>query len=135
MIFSREDIAFQIANLINSQNRLERRYTADMVLEKFDNYIYDTLPDYGVIGCVCARRVQWYQAEIRHLSVHPYMQRMGVGLRMLKAAEKKCRNLDVRIAQSTVKTCNMACRSLMKRRKFSEINQFNDIIIYQKVFI
>jgi N-acetylglutamate synthase-like GNAT family acetyltransferase len=133
MVWSHKDISSQIANLLNHQNRLTTRYTQDMILRKLDKYLYETQEDFGVIGCVCVKKVQWYQAEICHLSVHPYMQNHGIGLRMMTKAEDRCRDLGVRIAQATVRCDNKPCLRINEKRGFKIVNQFGDIIIYQKV--
>lgn len=133
MTWSKKDVASQIANLLNHQNKLSRRYTQDMILRKLDNYIYETQEDFGVIGCVCVKKVQWYQGEILHLSVHPYMHQQGIGSRLMLKAESRCRDLGLHIAQATIREDNIPCRKISENLGFEWTNRFGDVLIYQKV--
>jgi len=69
--------ADEIAQLLNDRNRLVRRYTGQQVLGDADNYEYENR-DGHVVACVERKRVQWYQWEIRHLSVRKESEGRGV---------------------------------------------------------
>jgi hypothetical protein len=60
--------AKQIAALLNDRNQLARTYTAADVLAEKEHYVYE-LREGEVVACVEHRQVQWYQLEVRHLSV------------------------------------------------------------------
>jgi hypothetical protein len=69
-----EDVARQVAELINSQNQLSVPYTAATILEH-DRYIVRLNDDGKLTGVVEVKRVQWYQCEIDHVSVDPCAKR------------------------------------------------------------
>src|SRR5438132_582872 len=73
------DTAHTIAELINDRNKLTRKYTAEKVLEAAGNYICRFASDGRLVGVVEAKRVQWYQCEIDHLSVRADAEGKGVG--------------------------------------------------------
>jgi ribosomal protein S18 acetylase RimI-like enzyme len=130
--------AAAIANLINTQNQLTKRYTADTVLAEEENYIV-RMRDDEVIGAVEVKRVQWYQCEIAHLSVDPRAQGAGVGTSLLEEAENRARQLGGRIAQCTIRVGNAASEAVFKKRGFAPTVTFrnertmNDVRVYQKV--
>ncbi len=64
-------IAEQIAELLNAQNRLTVPYTAARILEHQNRYIVRLDDNSDVLGTIEVKKVQWYQCEIDHLSVHP----------------------------------------------------------------
>jgi hypothetical protein len=60
--------AEQIAALLNERNQLARNYAAADVLAKKGDYIYESREG-QVVACIERKVVQWYQLEVRHLSV------------------------------------------------------------------
>jgi ribosomal protein S18 acetylase RimI-like enzyme len=98
--------AQQIADLLNTQNQLTVKYTADKVLASQADILFHA-GDGGKVTCaVEVSRVQWYQAEIKHLTVHPDCKRQGLGRQLLAEAEDKAVKLDALIAQRTVRDNN-----------------------------
>src|SRR5260221_13751957 len=99
------EIAREIANLLNSQNKLVKRYTPQMVLKQANDYLREVQGE-RVLGAVRVLLVQWYQAEISHLSVQPDRGRSGIGTNLLRRAEARAVEMHARIAQCTISSTN-----------------------------
>ena len=112
------NIAQQISDLIKNQNQLTVPYTAKKVLAMAENYLYTLGTDSNVLGVVELRKVQWYQWEIDHLSVHPVAQRKGIGLSLLAQAEDRAVTLGARIVQCTIRVGNRASEGHFRKRGF-----------------
>lgn len=132
-------VAAQIADLLNEQNQLTVRYTPEMILEHEDRYLIRSGEKSQVMGVVEAKRVQWYQLEIDHLSVDPVFTRRGVGSELVEDAEDRARQLGARIAQCTIRAGNAASEALFKKRGYWPTVTFwnegteNKVTVYQKV--
>lgn len=98
--------AEQIADLLNTQNQLTENYTAEKVIEHQNDIIYHIGDDGKVICAVEVSRVQWYQAEIKHLTVDPDVKRNGLGRKLLVEAEEKVLELGALVVQCTVRDNN-----------------------------
>jgi len=133
-----KEIATQIAHLLNIQNKLMVPYDAAKVLKHADRYIVK-LDDQKVLGCVEVKKVQWYQCEIDHLSVHPEAKRGGLGTALLAEAETKAKQSGVRIMQCTIRVGNEESEGLFKKSGYKATitftNQENEhqVAVYQKV--
>jgi hypothetical protein len=68
----------QIADLLNSRNRLTTLHTADTVMKAAAEYLFESEGDI-IVACVQIKKVQWYQCEILHLSVRADRERRGWG--------------------------------------------------------
>lgn len=135
------DTARAIAELINGRNKLTKKYTAEMVLEGADNYICRFARDGRLVGVVEAKRVQWYQCEIDHLSVLADAEGQGLGSSLLKSAEARAIELQTRVAQCTIRVGNEPSEGLFRKFgylptvSFFNIRSGNDVTVYQKALI
>jgi len=135
-----DDLAQQIASLLNRQNLLDHQYTAAKILENAPRYIYRLGDDGTLIGVVEVKKVQWYQCEIDHLSVDLEKMRAGSGLgtSLVLEAEAKARNLHARIVQCTIRTDNVPSTKLFQKLGYlssvSFMNQHthNSVAVYQR---
>jgi ribosomal protein S18 acetylase RimI-like enzyme len=108
-----------------------------------DDYIYETDPDDEdrVIGAVMAKKVQWYQCEILHLSVHDDYKRKGVGTRLLEAGEERARELRARVAQCTIRKGNRASEGFFRNHGYKQCVSFvnrrtgNSVGVWQKSLV
>lgn len=105
------DQATQVARLLNTRNRLPREYTADDILAHAERYILEISGE-KVLGCVEVRKVQWYQREVRHLSVDEGHLRKGIGTRLVRRAEDLAIASGGRIAQCTIQVGNVPSEQL-----------------------
>lgn len=135
------DTAKEIAELINDRNKLTQQYTAEKVLEAAGNYICRFRSDGRLIGVVEAKRVQWYQCEIDHLSVRADAEGKGVGSWLLKSAEDRAVELRTRVAQCTIRVGNERSEGLFRKFgyvptvSFFNVRSGNDVTVYQKVLV
>jgi N-acetylglutamate synthase-like GNAT family acetyltransferase len=134
-------VAEQIAHLLNTQNKLTVSYTAAKILEHPDRYIVRLDTNSQVVGAVEVKKLQWYQCEIDHLSVHPDLQGKGIGRGLVQEAEEKARQLGARIAQCTIRIGNMESEGFFKKHGYvatvTFLNQQNGnrVTVYQKVLV
>ena len=82
-----EKHAQQIADLLNDRNKLVGNYDANRVLRSAENYEYILDKNGNIIAAVEIKRVQWYQWEIRHLSVSKSYEDRGYGTKLVKKSE------------------------------------------------
>jgi ribosomal protein S18 acetylase RimI-like enzyme len=130
-----------IAELLNTRNQLTIQYTRKRVLEASDDYI-PRLSDSGeVVACVQIKKVQWYQAEVLHLTVAEACQRKGHAKALLCEAEQVARNKRVRILQCTIRADNIASRKLFEGFGFVNVSTFfneesgNVVGVFQKALV
>jgi GNAT superfamily N-acetyltransferase len=132
--------AEQIAALINARNALTKQYTTDIVLQTADNFLY-RLADDEVSACVEVKRVQWYQAEINHLSVSEAHLRKGLGRSLVREAIAKAKGLNCRVAQCTIRIGNEESEGLFLSESFRRTSAFhnarsgNDVTVFQLVLV
>lgn len=137
LIMTKQD-AEQIAKLLNQRNQLSKEYTHDEIIKDKENYVFEKI-DGLVVACAECKKVQWYQHEIRHISVHEKYEGKGYGKKILKDAEKLARCRNARVIQCTIRSNNESSIRLFTRNGYTEINKFynfrteNWINIYQKV--
>lgn len=119
--------AEQIAMLLNAQNQLTVRYTADSVLEHQDNYLV-RLGDLGqVVACAELKQVQWYQFELLHVTVAQKNQRQGHARALVAEAEGRAIHRGARILQSTIREGNLASEALFKSSGFESVSRFYNV--------
>lgn len=134
-----EDIARQVAALLNLQNRRVVDLTPADILVDADRYIVRADDGGQVIGVVDARPVQWYQCEIEHLSVAPGAKRQGVATALMSAAEDRARQCGASVAQCTIRVGNRESEGLARKCGYvptvTFINPINGHVlsVYQKV--
>lgn len=130
-----------IAELLNRRNQLTVKYTRKRVLEESDDYIRRLSNSGDVVACVQIKKVQWYQAEVLHLTVAETCQREGHAKALLCEAEKIARNKGARILQCTIRADNVASRKLFEGFGFQHVSTFlnessgNNIDVFQKVLV
>lgn len=133
-----KEVAEQISELINSQNELISQYTAQKVLDQAADHLWESDGGRRVIGVVRVQRIQWYQAEISHLSVQPDLGRSGVGSKLLKRAEERAVELGARITQCTIRTTNEPSIKFFTKHGYSSAASFyypytgNTVMVFQR---
>lgn len=131
--------AAQIAKLLNEQNQLTVKYTAEKVLEHSDNYLVRLSSTGHVLACAELKKVQWYQFELLHVTVAQEHHRQGHARALVAEAEKKALQFGARILQSTIRARNTASEELFKSSGFNSVCRFynpaskNIISVWQRV--
>ncbi|RWK68259.1 MAG: GNAT family N-acetyltransferase [Mesorhizobium sp.] len=134
-----EKHAKQIAELLNKQNKLVVHYDAQKVLQSAENYLYELAESGDVAACLELKRVQWYQFEVDHLTVHSDFLRRGYGQMLLDQAEQKAMAENGRLLQCTIRHDNAASEGLFTKCAFNRVAQFyyplsgNNVGVWQKV--
>jgi ribosomal protein S18 acetylase RimI-like enzyme len=128
-----------IAALLNGRNQLTVQYTRARVQNEAENYIYRLSEAGDLIACVEVKKVQWYQAEVLHLTVAAAHERKGHAKALLCEAERAARANGARVLQCTIRTDNQASRNLFEGFGFSHVSTFlnqgsgNNVGVFQKV--
>ena len=132
--------AAQIAELLNSRNRLTRRYDWSDILDAQADYIYHVDPGIDkVLAAMQLRVVQRYQSEVLHLSVAPSRRRQGLGTRLLEQVEQRARERRVRALQCTTREDNGSGKAIFGKMRFVQVSSFhngvsgNNVTVWQKV--
>jgi RimJ/RimL family protein N-acetyltransferase len=134
----KSEYAKQIADLLNSRNQLVREYDANMVMNAEDEFIYE-LKDDVVVACIEAKKVQWYQWEICHLTVASANENQGFGSLMIRKAEERAKNGGARIIQCTIRVGNAESERAFERNGYRRVSEFfypnsgNNVGVWQKV--
>ncbi len=128
-----------IAALLNERNQLTVQYTRACVQNEAENYIYRLSEAGDLIACVEVKKIQWYQAEVLHLTVAAAHERKGHAKALLCEAERAARANGARVLQCTIRTDNQASRKLFEGFGFSHVSTFlnqgsgNNVGVFQKV--
>ncbi len=131
--------AEQIASLLNRQNQLTKKYEKAEVLKAAERFLMQLDNNGEVIAAVEVELIQWYQAEIKHLSVENEKQGKGLGRQMLHEAEEKAISLGARIAQCTIRDNNKSSIGLflssgyLHNVTFVNAESGNRVMVLQKV--
>jgi ribosomal protein S18 acetylase RimI-like enzyme len=134
-----DEHADQIAALLNERNQLTVKYTRKRVLEHAENYLCRFSEANEVVACVEAKRVQWYQTEVLHLTVAASQTRKGHAKALLCEAGRVARANGARLLQCTIREGNTESRTLFEGFGFSHISTFNNpsngnnVAVFQKV--
>src|SRR5438105_4365827 len=127
-----------IATLLNERNQLVHRYTGQEVLDNADTYEYD-VRDGRVAACVECKRVQWYQWEVRHLSVRKEFEGKGVAFAVYARAESTALKGGARLLQCTIRAGNEDSEGFFRRQGFRNVGAFyydetgNNVGVWQKI--
>lgn len=127
-----------IAQLLNTRNQLTRHYTRVRILNEAADYLFRLSETGEVIACVQVKKVQWYQAEVLHLTVAEACERKGHAKKLLCEADHLARTKGARILQCTIRADNAASRKLFEGFGFvntsSFLNQYsgNNVSVFQK---
>jgi ribosomal protein S18 acetylase RimI-like enzyme len=130
--------AQEIASLLNARNQLAQNYTAEDVLDEKDDYEYE-IRDGKVVVCIERRLVQWYQMEVRHLSVDGAWERKGLGSLVYGRAEEFGRSKRALLVQCTIREGNEASEGFFGAHGFAKVSTFfyaptgNNVGVWQKV--
>lgn len=130
--------AEQIATLINRRNRLTTNYERPDILREAHRYEYESR-DGKVVACVERKQVQWYQWEVRHLSVDESWERQGLASLVYQRLEDAACSAGVRLLQCTIREGNRDSVVFFDKRGFSKVARFlnrrtgNTVGVWQKV--
>jgi N-acetylglutamate synthase-like GNAT family acetyltransferase len=108
---SHQEVARQIAELLNSHNNLAKQRIAADILRGKTNYVVET---HGklVIGAAGIQKVSHELSELKHIVVEPSWRGKGVGAFLTARALQICETPSV---YATVRTTNEAsARTLLK---------------------
>jgi N-acetylglutamate synthase-like GNAT family acetyltransferase len=118
---SHQDIAKQIAELINSYNSLAMVRTSQGILNGKTKYVVETHGKY-VIGLAGIEKVSYQLSELKHMVVHPDWRSKGLGSFVAKRALQIC---DTPSVYATVRTANEASIRTLEKLEFLKTHEFS----------
>lgn len=130
--------ANQIADMLNNRNELAVHYDGSMVLAHENTYEYETNAGL-VVACVQLCPVQWYQTEVRHLSVLKNLEGTGVASALYQRVETVAQRDGARLLQCTIRVGNEKSESFFRKKGFTRTAVFanadtgHDVGVWQKV--
>lgn len=133
----KELVAEQIAALINARNELTTKYNAKKILDRQDDFVY-ILDNEMLLACAESKSVQWYQSEIRHVSVAEKAIGKGYGSKILLLAEELAIKQGARLLQCTIRANNAESIRLFESKGYHKTSSFlnkhsgNWVHVYQK---
>lgn len=86
---SKEEMAMQIAALINSHNKLYRKHSTWSVLHDNANYFVEVINS-KVVGCAGTVKRYPTLSEVKHVCVAPEYRRKGIAKRLVELAIVNC---------------------------------------------
>lgn len=117
------NLAQQISSLLNERNNLTKKYTPDNILESEDNYQYIFEND-KIIAVAEIVKVQWYQWEIKHVSVNKEFEGKGFGNKIIEIAEFFAFEQNARIIQCTIRSNNWSSIKLFEKNGYNKTLTF-----------
>lgn len=86
---SQQEIAKQVATLLNTYNRLYRSHTPYSIMQSAADYFVEIVED-KVVGCTALLREFPTMSKSYHTSVLPEYRRKGLGIKLLLTAINNC---------------------------------------------
>ena len=86
---SKEEMAIQIATLLNQANRLLKVHSKATILNSHSIYFVE-ICEKNVVGCVALTKVSATYSMVHHASVRPEYRKKGVGKKLLSLAVNQC---------------------------------------------
>lgn len=118
---SHQEIANQIADLINSYNSLATMRTSHDILNGNVRYVVETHGKF-VIGLAGIEKVSYQLSELKHMVVHPDWRGKGLGSFVSKRALQLCETPSV---YATVKITNKASIRALEKIEFLKAHEFS----------
>jgi len=87
---SQQEIAKQVANLLNNHNKLYVKHTDYSIMRGAADYFVEIIGN-KVIGCTALLKEYPEMSKSYHTSVHPDHRRDGLGVKLLLTAINNCK--------------------------------------------
>ncbi|HEC63677.1 hypothetical protein LCGC14_2609230 [marine sediment metagenome] len=113
-------IAYQVANLVNENNRLHTKYSYAQILEKRQTYLVETIGNL-VVGCAAIEKQGYTISELKHISVNVQFRRKGIAKTMVEAALARAKTP---IVYATVQESNVSSQKLLASCGFTSTNKY-----------
>lgn len=117
---SHQDIAKQIADLLNEHNGLSVRRTSQDILHSKTNYVVETHGKF-VIGVAGIQKISYQISELKHMVVRPDWRGRGLGRFVAKRALQIC---ETPLLCATARTTNTASLKALEKVGFKRVEEF-----------
>lgn len=114
-----EEIASQIADLINRYNQWYRKHTSQSILCAQANYFIEVLGP-RVIGCAGSIREYPTLSKIIHVCTVPEYRGRGIAKKLVELAVQSC---DTEYVYMTIREDNFLSRTMAKSLKFRYVKR------------
>jgi len=115
-----QNIANQIASLINNYNDLHTKRTAYNILNSKTKYVVETHGKF-VIGVAGIEKFSYQMSELKHMVVHPDWRGKNIGVFLARRSLEIC---DTPVVYATVRTSNAPSMRTMDKLGFHRVEDF-----------
>lgn len=107
------NIAQQIADMLNSYNRLYKYHDSTSIIGEAGNYFIEIEPGptTRVVGCIALVQEYPTLSKIKHLSVLEGYRERGIGKKLIQTALDHCvtKNIYMTVRKDNIKSWRLAC--------------------------
>ena len=111
---SKDEIAIQIAALLNAHNKLTRLHGLQSIRDSAVDYFVET-ENSKIVGCVGLVKQYNTLSLIKHLSIDNRHRKEGLATRLIRVA---CNNCNTDYVYMTVRDDNRSCLNLLAKLDF-----------------
>ena len=108
---SQQEIAKQVAKLLNIHNKLYRKHTPHSIMQSAADYFVEIVGD-RVVGCTALLKEFPTMSKSYHTCVLPEYRRRGLGVKLLSTAVNNC---TTPYAYGTIREDNIASLKLVSK--------------------
>lgn len=109
--------------------------TRQLTAEDVSRGLYFCIFAHDMLGCVRIQKVSWWGYEVKHLTVDPDHRRAGIGIMLLKMAERAIQNRNRHIMLATTRADNVAVIKLNQKFGMTCVHSFINPTSKRKVLI
>lgn len=115
-----QEIAQQIAGLLNDHNGLSARRTAYDIMNSRAHYVVETHGKF-VIGAAAIQKTSYQMSELKHMVVRPDWRGRGVGHFVGRRALNIC---ETPVVYATARNSNIASLKTLEKLGFKRVEEF-----------
>ena len=116
---SQQEIAKQVAILLNTHNKLYRKHTPYSIMQSAADYFVEIVED-RVVGCTALLKEFPTMSKSYHTSVLPEYRRKGLGIKLLLTSTNNCTTPYV---YGTIREDNTASLGLVSKLGWTYIKK------------
>lgn len=116
---SQQEIAKQVAVLLNNHNKLYRQHTPYSIMQSTADYFVEVMGD-KVVGCTALLKEYPEMSKSYHTSVIPEHRRKGLGVKLLLTAINNC---ETPYIYGTIREDNYASLRLVEKLGWKPIRK------------
>ena len=117
---SEEEMAFQIANMLNAYNKLYVKHTTASIRNGVSKYFVEITSPSQVIGCAGLTKEYPVLSRIHHICIHPNHRKKGIAKKLINIAMSNC---DTEYVYMTIREDNKPSIAMAFSMGFIYVNK------------